>query len=806
MLEADSKWRLRSGSLQKSDELAKELQISPLVAKLLILRGVHTKEEAERFLYDGKDQMHDPFLMKGMTKAVSRIRDAAQRREKIRICGDYDADGVSSTSILICILKHLRIPFDFYIPNRFTEGYGLNRDAVEQASREGIQLIVTVDNGISAYDAVERANELGLDVIVTDHHEPPEQLPKAFSIVNPKQPGCEYPFKQLAGAGVALKLGQALLGNIPDEWFELAAIGTVADLMPLLDENRIIVKTGLQQLQHSRFPGLCALMKLANVKRENISATDIGFSLGPRINAPGRLAHAEAAVRLMITDAEDEAQLLAERLDVLNRKRQKIVEQITREALAQIEQEQMQDHPFLVVAKEHWHHGVVGIVASKLLDKFYRPVIVLSIDPDTGLAKGSARSIERFDIHKALVNCDDLLEHYGGHQAAGGMTLKVEHIEAFRTKLHQLTNEWLTEEDFVPIKDADIECSLNEISLDSIAELQILAPYGAGNPYPTVIVKELEVEQKRVIGKDGQHLKMALRSSGSPVIDGIAFGKGCYSPYIEPYAKLDLLCRPDINEWNGIRKPQLLIQDMCIPMVQVADWRMKDAYQSMLDWVKTSEQEDPLLRGIIVFSKGTESAELWKPLLEMLPLWKVDEQGQLHPENDLAVKSDCERLKEVVIYGIPLSKEQLATAIGHLGSVHRLFAALWEDAPDYTPDRTVFVQVYKKMIQLQEWKSDRSTLQALADYFRLSLDSLIFIHRVFEELQFIERNGGSCRCLDSPKKKDLTESKLYQSRSLRTRFKQWLNYVSTRELADWIRAHLPADRDKIKHIILEEAK
>ncbi|WP_424768791.1 single-stranded-DNA-specific exonuclease RecJ [Paenibacillus sp. sgz302251] len=552
----------------KAKELASQLTLPPLVARLLVQRGHAEVDTAEKFLRGGQEHFYHPYKLLGMKEAVERIKLAAERNEKIRIYGDYDADGVSSTSLLVHLFRYLNYNFDYYIPHRSLEGYGLNRKAIALAAEEGVRLIVTVDTGISAYEEVEYAKELGMDVIVTDHHEPPEQIPAASAVVNPKQKNCPYPFKGLAGVGVAFKLAHALLDRPPLEWADIVSLGTIADLMPLTDENRIIVRYGLESLRSDARIGFRALAEAGGIELSSITSTGVAFGMAPRINAAGRLDHAKRAVELLTTENYDNAILVAAGLDSLNKERQRIVESIVKEAelqwAAKCEKASaagIEAPPVIVLAGVGWNVGVIGIVASKILERNYKPVIILGIDEQTGMCKGSARSIEGYDLHAALTACDELLDHYGGHQAAAGMSLHRDQLETFEKRLGELATMWLSEDDWIPKTTVDLLCTVNEATIDTISDLALLEPFGMGNPSPRLLFQGAELSDRRTIGKESNHLKLTL-GSGRRILDVIGFGMGMLSESLQPGRKVDVVGELSINEWNGQRKPQLQLHDL----------------------------------------------------------------------------------------------------------------------------------------------------------------------------------------------------------------------------------------------------
>lgn len=782
--------------------MANELNLSSLVSRLLTVRGITTPDEARKFLDGGAESLHDPFLMKGMKEAVARIRLALERGEKIRIYGDYDADGVCSTTLMIYLFRRLDARFDMYIPHRLHEGYGLNREALDDAKENGVSLIVTVDTGISAKDEIAYASELGIDVVVTDHHEPPEQLPEAVAVVNPKQPGCPYPFKQLAGVGVAFKLATALLGAPPLEWLEFVAIGTVADLMPLVDENRIIVKLGLQELRSTRNPGLQALIRVADVGKKQLTEAHIGYALGPRINACGRLDRADRAVRLLTTSDKQEAEQLAEELDVINRERQKIVETMTSEALELLEAEGADParRKVIVVAREGWSVGVVGIVAAKLLEKFYRPTVVLSIDPDTGMAKGSARSIAGFDIYQALTECAGLLDHYGGHQAAAGMSLAREHVPELRDRLEQLAQEWLTEEDLIPATDADLVCRLDEITLETIDELASLAPFGIGNPQPRVVVERAGVRDMRLMGSDRQHLKLVLKSPGgdSPAdVEAIGFGMGMLSDLISSQARINVLGELSVNEWNGTRRAQLIIHDLCIPHPQVFDWRGGKAEHFRFPG---NTMVGPGIAGnigrlpaVVVFQSGDAHSVPGEWLQWGWPLFLISEQKAI-PLNEAAEREPLHTATDLVLYTLPDRLERLHQCLEQSESAVRIYALFLDRQRarlPALPNREAFKSVYALVRHQAEWTRDERSLAALSKRCGLSAAAVEFIIDVFEELDFIVRDGNVYRVQQVAGKRDLAESGLYSSMEQRSRIESLLVYGTSADLSRYLISCLP---------------
>ncbi len=558
-------WRIPKPNPALQGIFTLRLGISKVVAQILVNRGITTLDEARAFLYGEADFLHDPFLMKDMDKAAQRIRQAIQNQQRIRIFGDYDVDGITSTSILIYALKGLGASVDYYIPERLIEGYGMNQGAVTSAHKDAVSLIITVDSGISAVAEVEYARSLGVDVIITDHHEPPEDIPGALAVINPKQRDCSYPFKDLAGAGVAYKLAQALLKNednsVLEDLIELVCLGTIADIVPLKGENRILAKKGLSSLSRTKFAGLRALMDKCGVHQGEVKSRHVAFQLSPKINAAGRLGDATRAVKLLLSEDPHEASTLAAELCTLNEERQGIEAAIYREALGIIEGGgvDLTRDKVIVLAREGWHLGVIGIVAAKLVQDFYRPVILLRIDGNT--AKGSARSIPPFNIFEGLHQVEGYLEKYGGHKQAAGLTIPVDNITPFSEDLNRYARETLTDEDLVPEIYIDAEVDFRDLDDELYRQMQMLAPYGCENPGPVVACRQTGVFEHRTVGSDGSHLKMKVKDN-QVVFDAIGFNLGPRQTLLKENDRFDIAFALEKNEWNGHVSLQLNVKDL----------------------------------------------------------------------------------------------------------------------------------------------------------------------------------------------------------------------------------------------------
>jgi single-stranded-DNA-specific exonuclease len=798
MIPSRARWKIGQADEATVNELSVRLGVDPLVARLLAARGWSDPEAAARFLGGDEQSLHDPYLLDGMDAAVRRIRQALDGGEKLRIYGDYDADGFSSTALMSRLFTSLGANFDAYIPHRVTEGYGLNRQAIKLAAEAGVKLLVTVDTGISAREEIAYAAELGMDVIVTDHHEPPAELPDAVALVNPKKPGCPYPYKGLAGAGVAFKLAQALLGRIPVELADIAAIGTVGDLMPLDGENRTLVKLGLGRMRSGSYAGVKALFEVAGVNRSTVNAGHLAFTLAPRINASGRLEAADPALRLLVTDDPVEADQLAMNLDLLNRERQRIVDEIASEAV-ELAGAQAESEGVLVVAKEGWNVGVIGIVAAKLLERYYRPTVVLSIDPATGLAKGSARSIAGFDLYEALTECADLLDHYGGHQAAAGMTIAAANLSAFRERLGQIARERLSVEDYQPILAADAECGLDQASLGLIRELDQLAPFGAGNPSPRFLFRALRILDQRTMGKDNRHLKLQVvpwtpQGVQKPTaIDAVGFGRGSLLDRLSATDRLELVGELTLNEWNGKMKPQILIQDLRVPGLQVFDYR--GAAGDDRRWVSLAK--DAAGVGVVLFSPEpldrvpeplrTCSLWLYEPERGVRPLRAAWEQA---PEAG-SLQSACrfEELTGLVLLTLPPSRSALQAVLQQAEQVHRLYPVLASPSESAAmPNREMFKQIYATL--RREGSARPGGIEPLSFLSRragVPAPTVRFILEVFEELALVEQASGDYRCTAAPAKRDLAESIRYREREQLRAVEEELLFSSASDLTRLLR-------------------
>jgi single-stranded-DNA-specific exonuclease len=566
MQPSKKRWQIYPEITPKAD-LALQ-NFDPILRQILFNRGYATEEIANRFLLAIPDSDTDPFQFKDMQHAVARINTALFEGESIAIYGDYDVDGVSATALLVLLLEALGAKVQAYIPNRFEEGYGVNKEALTAIHAQGTSLVITVDCGVRSLPEAEHAKDLGLDLIITDHHHPTEKLPVALAIINPKQPGDTYPDKDLAGVGLAYKLGEALLQHLEKEGFpvpqeitiedyrDLVALGTVADLAPLVGENRAIVRAGLKNIRAGHRQGIRSLIGVAGVNPTKIMASDIGFMLGPRLNAAGRLESALAALDLLTTNSVTEAGLLAQQLDNQNRERQKI----TREIQVQAEKIALAEDPralLLLAAHADFNPGVVGLAASRLTDLYYRPAIVAHQGEE--YTRGSCRSIPEFHITDALDQCSDLLEHHGGHAAAAGFTIRNERLPELLARLKNIAQAQLSEQTLAPTIHADIEISLSDLQPSLLDELEGLQPTGYGNPQAAFVSRNLKVTNQRAVGKDSAHLKLSV-TDGWVTFDAIAFRQGSWYGCLPE--RVDLLYTFEKNEYNGWSSLQLNVRDI----------------------------------------------------------------------------------------------------------------------------------------------------------------------------------------------------------------------------------------------------
>lgn len=567
----NKRWTLHEASDKNAVlALADSLNISAVLAELLIQRNITNFFEAKNFFRPELDNLHDPYLMEDMEKASIRVIKAITNNEKIVVYGDYDVDGTCSAALMYMVLKELGANVDVFIPNRLNDGYGLSVDSITSLAKEiNLKLLISVDCGITAVEEVKAANELNIDTIICDHHQPKDELPKAYAILDPIIPGCQYPFKYLSGAGVAFKLSRAVCDRIGQsemvlKHLDLVALAGAADIVPLVDENRILVRSGIEAINRSPRPGIKALIQIAKMAPGNLSAGKIVFTIAPRINAVGRMGDAMRAVKLFIEEDPQKAMQIARVLENENLERRKIDEMTFSHAIELFNETiDLETERAIVLHDDNWHPGVIGIVASRMVERFNRPAIMLStID---GLAKGSARSIPGFNIYEALEQCEDLLVQFGGHKAAAGLALEIENIPIFRKKFNEILREKLTDEDLVQEIKANIKISLSEITPKFVRILDQFSPFGPGNMRPVFIAEDVEiVSQPRKVGVN--HIVVSLRQNDTDkIFDSIGFNLGHFVPLIDKDKNLiDIIFTIEQVSRDGRTYPQLRLKDIKI--------------------------------------------------------------------------------------------------------------------------------------------------------------------------------------------------------------------------------------------------
>ncbi|AGU81880.1 single-stranded-DNA-specific exonuclease RecJ [Streptococcus anginosus] len=714
---------------------AKKLGLEASVANLVYQRGIQTEEALRDFLEPSLDQLHDPYELHDMDKAVTRIRQAIENYEQILIYGDYDADGMTSASIVKEALEQLGAECQVYLPNRFTDGYGPNASVYKYfIENQGVSLIVTVDNGVAGHEAIELAQSMGVDVIVTDHHSMPEVLPDAYAIIHPEHPEADYPFKHLAGCGVAFKLATALLEEVQVELLDLVAIGTIADMVSLTDENRILVKYGLSVLKNTQRIGLQELFKIAGIQENEVDEETVGFQIAPRLNALGRLDDPNPAIELLTGFDEEEARDIALMINQKNEERKEIVQKIYDEAKTMVNP----DNPVQVLAGEGWNPGVLGIVAGRLLEELHQPVIVLNIE--NGLAKGSARSIEAVDIFEALDPHRDLFVAFGGHAGAAGMTLEASKLEA----LSQVLVAYIEDNklDLSTKNDLflDEELSLPDLTLETLKNFEKLAPFGMDNKKPVFYLKDFKVENARTMGAGNTHLKLKI-SQADAVFEVVAFGLGDLATEFSQTKNLELAVTLSVNKWNGQTSLQLMLVDARVNGIQLFNIRGKNA-----------------------------------PLPENVPVLRFSEEIP-----------NFEKSRAVVVYDLPERLNQLK-AIIQQGHFEAIYFKNEIAQPYYLTGfgtRDQFAKLYKTIYQFPEFDI-RYKLKELAAYLKIDPILLIKMIQIFEELDFVTIQDGMMQVNKKAEKKAIENSHIYQELKKTVKEQELMALGTVQEIYDYL--------------------
>lgn len=714
---------------------AKKLGLEASVANLVYQRGIQTEEALRDFLEPSLDQLHDPYELHDMDKAVTRIRQAIENYEQILIYGDYDADGMTSASIVKEALEQLGAECQVYLPNRFTDGYGPNASVYKYfIENQGISLIVTVDNGVAGHEAIELAQSMGVDVIVTDHHSMPEVLPDAYAIVHPEHPEAEYPFKHLAGCGVAFKLATALLEEVQVELLDLVAIGTIADMVSLTGENRILVKYGLSVLKNTQRIGLQELFKIAGIQENEVDEETVGFQIAPRLNALGRLDDPNPAIELLTGFDEEEARDIALMINQKNEERKEIVQKIYDEAKTMVDL----NKPVQVLAGEGWNPGVLGIVAGRLLEELHQPVIVLNIE--NGLAKGSARSIEAVDIFEALDPHRDLFVAFGGHAGAAGMTLEASKLEALSQVLVAYIEDNQVDLSTKNELFLDEELSLPDLTLETLKNFEKLAPFGMDNKKPVFYLKDFKVENARTMGAGNTHLKLKI-SQANVAFEVVAFGLGNLATEFSQTKNLELAVTLSVNKWNGQTSLQLMLVDARVNGIQLFNIRGKNA-----------------------------------PLPENVPVLRFSEE-----------MPNLGKSRAVVVYDLPERLNQLKVIIqqGHFEAIYFKNEIAQPYYLTGFGTRDQFVKLYKTIYQFPEFDI-RYKLKELAAYLKIDPILLIKMIQIFEELDFVTIQDGVMQVNKKAEKKAIENSHIYQELKKTVKEQELMALGTVQEIYDYL--------------------
>lgn len=558
----NKKWQIYETDESKIKEIQEKYQINKLLATILVNRNITEEKEIRLFLEPTRNDFHDPFLIKDMEKAVQRIIQAIEKQEKVTIYGDYDVDGITSITVLKSFLQDRGLEAQSYIPNRLDEGYGLNKEAIKKIVHNGCQLMLTVDCGISAIEEIEYANTQGIETIVTDHHEPGNEIPKAFAVIDNKRKDSNYPFRELAGVGIVFKLIQAIgikLGLKEEEYLkylDIVCVGTISDIVPLVDENRVIAKLGLMLIRQTRNIGLRSIINSSGYSK--IDSNSISFGIAPRINACGRMGKAEEALELLLSKDYNRVDELTIKLNEHNQIRQETEKSIFENAVKQIEKEHLEDKNAIIVGGENWHHGVIGIVSSKITEMYFKPSILLSFEED-GIGKGSGRSIPGFDLHDALMQCTNSIEKFGGHSMAVGITVRKEKFLEFRKQFDKIATQSHIDE-IVPVIQVDSKVDIKDVSKAMVESLKQLEPFGEGNRMPVFVFKNLKIDSIRALS-EGKHLKLTLKDNNT-IISSIGFNLGHLANEYCIGDKIDVVGVLEINSFNGVDSLQINMKDI----------------------------------------------------------------------------------------------------------------------------------------------------------------------------------------------------------------------------------------------------
>lgn len=747
-------------------EWAKTLSVSPFLIEACLKRGLVDLKAIEEFLSPTPQLWHDPWQMHDMKKAVERIQRAIEMGESILIFGDYDADGITSTAILYETLEMLGAVVSYYLPNRFKDGYGPNQSVFEEAIQNGVTLLITVDCGIAAHQPIEWAMNHGGDVLICDHHEIPPVIPKAYAVVHPRHPEANYPFGDLSGAGVALKVAHALLGEFPEEMLDIACIGTVADLVSLTDENRTLVKLGLQQMRQTQRVGLLSWFETLQLATDTIDEKTIGFQLAPRLNALGRLGDASPGVNLLTTFDQEEASEIVTLMQHENVRRQKLVDELTAEAIALADQQK--DQAILVLAQVNWHEGVLGIVASRVAEQLKKPTIVLSISQDGLLAKGSARSYGTFNLYKALSSCESLLRRFGGHHMAAGLTIETISLPAFMEKLNDYAQTYVQQLQGEQPLSIEQVLSIDEVTIAFIEEWQVLKPFGVDNPEPIFQIDSVQIKSKQRIGTQQQHLKLLLQED-EKALNVLAFQKGPWGDQLNVQARVAVAGTLELNEWQNKRLPQLLLKDIQVKDPLIFDWRM----------TRIRPQHLQVEHAVYL----VERPQLQPKVQQKIPQTSIvmTMQEWLHAYTEL------EQYDALVLLDCPISKE-VVERFRRVKVQQKLYIIAYTPHSIMTagiPNRERFKQVYHYIKTHPNLPYNHST-GTIATYLKIPLSQFKVILKVFFELKFVIIVDGFLKLNPTPSSVDLFESSLMKELQEQLWLEKVFIYSQFKELTTWL--------------------
>lgn len=772
MIDAKFKWELADNTSSATvDNLEKELGISRILATLLAQQGINSTEQAKKFFEPSMEEIHDPTLLHDMDKAVERIEQAVEKQEQITIYGDYDADGITSTSLMYETLLSVGANVNYYVPNRFTDGYGPNMDAYQRLIDNGTQLFITVDNGVSGKNVIDKVMAAGVDVVITDHHELPADLPNAVAIVHPRYPGSNYPFPDLSGVGVAFKVAWALTGEFPVEELDLVAIGEIADVVNVTDENHALISYGIQQLRQGMRPGLAALMKLADIKANNLTDQDIGFGIAPRLNALGRIADANDGVKLLTSLDENESQKLAKEVDQANKERQNLVAEIMKEAEKQANSSANQQKRTLLIVGKGWHQGVLGIVASRIMNETGKPTIVASTDQNNPtLIKGSGRSVDSFNLFNALEAHRELFTTFGGHPAACGLSFDQGNIAPLQIALE----EEASQQKFDPTVKQPLPIAMQlepaDVTQQLYNDIQRVAPFGPGNMEPVFELNNVKVVDVKTMGQEHQHLKFSIVSDKKN-LTVVAFGQGNLATLLSaPTGQINLAVKVSLNEWRGKKSVQLMLEDLQINGTVIIDERTNKLTPQLFSSSDYYIVREPRLRENIA------------PHVAPGYTLSIEE----------AIKTDFSG-QQVTLVDCPSSEEMLKRIFAEdEGEPATIRLLLYQRKSAYLaglPTRNDFAQLYRFIYKQKELKWPMQA-KAVSNHLKINMDRLNLMIQVFSEAGFVTIKDDVLKFNEPTNKTDLTQTKRYQKQLAQYKVEQQLLFNDAATVAKWLLEYL----------------